>query len=103
MKIECVDGKPAVIKEEDDLIEKARWRRNFWRKVAENLISVKVWILFAMLLASTGLLFAGKLTAVVWGSANSGTITAVLGMREGFKVAKVRSNGTNGEKEFIPS
>jgi len=103
MKIECVAGKPTVIEEEDDLIRKKRWKQNFWRKLAENLISIKVWVIFAMLLGSSLLLATGNLTPIVWGSANSGTITAIVGMREAFKVRKVQNGNGNGQDLFLPS
>ena len=70
--------------------------KKFWTRVGiklvENLISVKVWIIFTFLAVSTYLLMAGLLTAVIWGSVNGGIISSVLAVREAMKVAKIKSS-----------
>ncbi len=70
--------------------------KKFWnkigRKFVENLLSVKVWIIFIFLIVSTKLLIMGLLTAVVWGSVNGGVISSVLAVREAMKVAKIKSD-----------
>jgi len=75
--------------------------KKFWvkvgKKIVENLISVKVWVMFSYLSVSTILLAYGLLTAVVWGSTNAGIISTVCAMREAFKVAKVKSDDDSND------
>jgi len=71
-------------------MDKVFWTRA-GKKLVENLLSVKVWIIAAFLIVSTKLLIMGLLTGVVWGSVNGGVISSVLAVREALKVAKVKS------------
>ncbi len=72
-------------------MDKQYWIR-VGKKIVENLISVKVWIMFSFLVVSTYLLMTGFLTALIWGSVNGGIISSVLAVREAMKVAKIKSN-----------
>lgn len=62
------------------------------RKFVENILSVKVWIILLALIISSCFLDSGKMSGTVWASFNGGIITTVCGLREIFKVAKVRSS-----------
>lgn len=70
--------------------------KKFWikvgRKLVENLLSVKVWVMFSYLAVSTTLLCYGLLTPLIWGSTNGGIISSVLAIREALKVAKIKSD-----------
>jgi len=61
------------------------------KKFIENILSVKVWVIFILLIISTLALFHGMLAGDVWAGLNGGVISTVFALREGFKVAKVRS------------
>ena len=80
--------------------------KKFWDsvlvKLVETMISVKVWVIFALLTISTILLIKGFITATVWGSVNAGVISTVFALREGFKVAKIKEIGKEvNNKEII--
>ena len=68
----------------------------FWirvsKKIIENLISVKVWIMFSYLAVSTILLVYGFIDGTMWVASNGGIISTVVACREAFKVAKVKSS-----------
>ncbi len=69
--------------------------KKFWikvvKKAVENLISVKVWIMFSYLIVSTILLVYGFIDGTMWVASNGGIISTVMAVREAFKVAKVKS------------
>lgn len=62
------------------------------QKLIENILSIKVWIIFAILGISTWLVLVGIITGTLWVTANSGTITAIVGLREAFKVTKIKTD-----------
>jgi hypothetical protein len=62
------------------------------QKFIENLVSVKVWIVFGILFFSSFFLWNGLLTGAVWASINGGVISTVCALREVFKVAKIKSD-----------
>jgi len=64
---------------------------NVGKKVIETIISVKVWIIFSLLIISTYLLINGFLDGKTWAAINGGVISTIVGLREAFKVAKVKS------------
>jgi len=71
-------------------------KENFWgralQKLVENLLSVKVWVIFALLGVSTKLVLIGLMTGTEWAAVNGGVISTVFALREAFKVAKVKSD-----------
>jgi len=79
--------------------ESKRWRQLWWRKLFENLVSVKVWTIFLLLFISSVLCWKGKISSGDFVTANTTVISIVFGLREGFKVAKVKSNPD--EKTFV--
>jgi len=70
-------------------------KENFWtlvlQKLVENLLSVKVWILFSLLAVSTKMLLIGLVTGAEWCAVNGGAISTICAMREAFKISKVKS------------
>jgi len=70
-------------------------KENFWtkalQKLVENLLSIKVWVLFALLSVSTKLLLLGLMTGTEWCAVNGGAISTICAMREAFKISKVKS------------
>jgi len=96
------------VKEEDVMKQKEWWIRAY-QKLIENLLSVKVWILGGGMIISSIMVWhiAGleevKAETLVslfsdWCAYNGGTVTAVIGLREAFKVAKIK-NGNGKEKK----
>ncbi len=79
--------------------ESKKWRQLWWRKMFENFVSVKVWVIFALLFVSAVLCYQGKVTSEGFVAVNGTVISIVFGLREGFKVAKV-NNGSD-EKTWI--
>lgn len=63
---------------------------NVLDKVIANITSVKVWILGATLLVSTIILYDGHISGGEWVGINTSITTTIVGMREIFKVEKVR-------------
>jgi len=82
--------------------EKSFGRRAF-EKVIENLISVKVWIIFSVIVASSVFLGFGLLSGSVWASVNGGVISTVIALREVFKVAKIKTPDSviGNEKDMV--
>ena len=68
-----------------------KFKENAKKKFVENILSVKVWVMFALLITSTYALLNGMITGDVWAGLNGGVISTVFALREGFKVAKVNS------------
>ncbi len=96
------------VKEEDVMSSQKEWWIRAYQKLVENLLSVKVWILGGGMIISSIMVWhiAGleevKAETLVslfsdWCAYNGGTVTAVLGLREAFKVAKIK-NGNGKEK-----
>lgn len=80
--------------------EAKKWRQLWWRKLFENFVSVKVWVIFLLLFVSALLCYKGKVTSEGFVSVNGTVISIVFGLREGFKVAKVK-NGNGDEKTWV--
>ncbi len=66
--------------------------KNVGKKIVESLVSVKVWIIVALLIVSTYLVTHGFIGGGEWAAVNGGVISTVFAMREAFKVAKVNSD-----------
>lgn len=82
--------------------EAKRWRQLWWRKLFENLVSVKVWTIFLLLFVSAVLCYKGKITSDGFVSVNGTVISIVFGLREGFKTARIKANGSCDEGEENP-
>jgi hypothetical protein len=94
VKVKKSDLKP-ITKE-----EARKWRQLWWRKLFENFVSVKVWVIFLLLFVSAVLCYKGKVSSEGFVSVNGTVISIVFGLREGFKVAKVK-NGNGEEKTWV--
>lgn len=68
-----------------------KFKKAAMRKFVENMLSVKVWVIIFLLVISTAMLINGFITGDVWAAVNGGVISTVFALREGFKVAKVKS------------
>lgn len=66
-------------------------------KFVENLLSIKVWVIFSVLGISTGLVLLGKLDGVTWASINGGVVSTVLALREAVKISKIKSDDDTTE------
>lgn len=95
--------RPRELKEENVMSQKEWWVRAY-QKLIENMLSVKVWILGGGIILSSVMVWhiAGleevepeTLVSLFsdWCAYNGGVVTAVLGLREAFKVAKLNGNG----------
>jgi hypothetical protein len=71
----------------------------YWIAVGKRIIdlclSFKVLISTSIIIISTIALFCGKMDGVTWATLNGAFITAVVSVREGFKVAKIRALESN--------
>lgn len=74
----------------EKIITEKTFKKLAWRKIVENLISVKVWTIFVLMFLSSSMVYAGLMTGAVWASVNGGVISTVFAMREAFKVSKIR-------------
>ena len=67
----------------------------YWKavgnKLVENLTSLKMWVIVGVLAVSTKLLIAGFITGGDWTTMNTVLISVLGGMREAYKVAKVKA------------
>ena len=83
--------------------------KQYWisvgKRVVDLCLSVKVLTIAALLIISTFALFRGFMDGVTWATLNGGLITAVIAVREGFKVVRIRTlengNVTPEEKTKI--
>lgn len=66
--------------------------RSVFIKIIETIISVKIQVIFTLLIVSTIMLWNDKLSGDVWGTVNAAVISTVFALREGFKVSKVNSS-----------
>ena len=78
--------------------------KNWWilllKKIIETCTSIKVLTITAVLIISTFLVTHGLMSGGEWGATNGGIIATVFALREGMKIAKVKSNGnSNAEKK----
>jgi len=71
----------------------------YWIAVGKRIIdlclSFKVLISAAIIVVSSVALFSGQMDGVTWAALNGAFITAVVSVREGFKVARIRALESN--------
>ena len=76
---------------------------SFWKnagmKFIENLLSVKVWTIFFLMIITGVLTWYGKMTGEVFAAVNGGVISTVYALREGFKISKVHALSNGADKE----
>jgi hypothetical protein len=72
--------------------------KTFWllaiEKMTENLLSVKVWTIFAFMLVSAHLCFTGHLSGSDFATSNGSIISVVYALRESFKTIKLRQTNS---------
>lgn len=69
--------------------------KEYWKavgnKVVENLTSLKMWIIIGVMIVSTTLLVKGFVNGGDWVTMNTTLIAVLGGMREAYKVAKIKA------------
>lgn len=97
-------------KEENVMASQKQWWINAYQKLGENLLSIKVWVLAGNAIISAWLVWRFQTSETIgslfsdWCAFNGGVVTAIIGMREVFKVALVKKNGNgngDGEKKVM--
>ncbi len=94
-----------VVNEEEDVMNQKEWWIRAYQKFLENVLSIKVWVLGGNAVISALIVWKFQTPETVvsmfsdWCAFNGGVVTAIIGMREAFKVAKVK-NG-NGENKDV--
>lgn len=63
----------------------------YFHKLMENILSIKVWVIFTNMAITTLLVWNGKITGDAFAAMNGGIISTVLAIREGVKVVKIHS------------
>ncbi len=66
-----------------------------WQKFVENLLSVKVWVIFGYMLLCFNLVLLGKMDGTTFAQTNAAVIGIVLAIREGIKITKIKQNAKN--------
>jgi hypothetical protein len=73
---------------------KIKFDKDYWvtvgHKIVETIISVKVWVIFSIIVISTILLVKSFIDGTVWGTVNTAVISTVIAVREGFKITRTR-------------
>jgi len=95
---------PSKVKgKEENVMSQKEWWIRAYQKFIENFISIKVWVLMGNAVISAYLVYKLHTEANVaemfgdWCAFNGGVVTAIIGMREAFKVAKIRNGNGNDE------
>lgn len=71
-------------------------------KIIDNLLSVKVWVIVGVLSLSAKMVYDGVMTGGEFVTLNCSLTVVAIGMREVFKVNKIRVMSLNGEAKNIP-
>lgn len=73
------------------------------KKLLENLLSIKVWIIFTYIFCSFYLVINDKMTGNIFATSTGSIISIVLAIREGIKVKKlsILSNSTDNQLKEI--
>ena len=72
-----------------------------FKKFVENILSVKVWVIFAFMFTSLYLVTTDKMTGEVFATSTGSIISIVLAIREGIKVRKISAASNGATKEQI--
>ena len=75
--------------------------RDAKEKLIESILSIKVWIIFTYMWVSSALLLYDKLDGSSWATSNVSVISVVIGLREAFKVSKVKNQKNSDNKEIM--
>lgn len=74
---------------------------NFLTKFFENILSVKVWIIFTYVLTSFYLVTIDKMTGQIFATSSGSIISIVLAIREGIKVRKLSASSNSSTPEQL--
>jgi hypothetical protein len=69
-----------------------------FKKFVENLLSIKVWVIFTYIFSSLYLVVNNHMTGEIFASSTGAVISIVLAIREGIKVRRI-SAASNGATE----
>ena len=72
-----------------------------FKKFTENLLSIKVWIIFTYVFSSIYLVVNGFMTGETFATSSGAVISVVLAIREGIKVRKISAASNGATKEQI--
>ena len=73
-------------------VDKGRsFKTRCFRKFVENVLSVKVWVIFSVMTLSSVFLCVGLLSGEVFAALNGGTISTIFALRESFKIARIHT------------
>jgi len=71
------------------------------KKFVENILSLKMWVIFTYMFISLYLVTNGKMTGEVFATSVGSIISIVLAIREGLKVRRISAASNGATKEQI--
>lgn len=77
--------------------KKKTFGRKAWERFIENLLSVKVWIIFTYIWLSFTALSYGLISGDVFATTCTGMVSIVLAIREGIKIQKIKTDPTKSK------
>jgi len=72
-----------------------------FKKFIENLLSIKVWVIFTYIFSSLYLVVNGFMTGEIFASSTGAVISIVLAIREGIKVRRISAASNGATKDQI--
>jgi hypothetical protein len=72
-----------------------------FKKFVENLLSIKVWVIFTYIFSSLYLVVNDYMTGEIFASSTGAVISIVLAIREGIKVRRISAASNGATKEQI--
>jgi hypothetical protein len=72
-----------------------------FKKFMENLLSIKVWVIFTYVFSSLYLVVNGFMTGEIFATSSGAVISIVLAIREGIKVRRISAASNGATKEQI--
>jgi hypothetical protein len=72
-----------------------------FRKFIENLLSIKVWVIFTYIFSSLYLVVNSHMTGETFATSTGAVISVVLAIREGIKVRRISAASNGATKEQI--
>ena len=72
-----------------------------FKKFTENLLSIKVWVIFVYVFSSLYLVVNGFMTGETFATSSGAVISVVLAIREGIKVRRISAASNGATKEQI--
>jgi len=72
-----------------------------FKKFTENLLSIKVWVIFTYVFSSLYLVANGYMTGETFATSSGAVISVVLAIREGIKVRRISAASNGATKEQI--